>query len=169
MLTFEGSCSRLWPFGVIELPQGTCCLRLANAHGCAAVHTGLCAFQSVRWHSREQYHTTWHREHTLLASSDAHPAEAHPARATHSALSDSSFPSSSETAYRLVRASKDTTRARLPLCSGLAMSRCTSTRVPAGSGRATPAAANAAALVGGVARMRARSSSKLPAAPSVVG
>ena len=24
----------------------------------AAVHAGLCAFQSVRWHSREQYRTT---------------------------------------------------------------------------------------------------------------
>ena len=51
------------------------------------MHTGLCAFQSVRWHSREQYRTTSHRAHTLLASSDAHPAEAHPAFATHSALS----------------------------------------------------------------------------------
>jgi hypothetical protein len=40
-----------------------------------------------------------------------------------------------------VRASNDTTRARLPLCSGLATSRCTSTRVPAGSNCAGPAAA----------------------------
>ncbi len=49
----------------------------------AAVHAGLCAFESVRWHSREQYRTASRREHTLLASSDAHPAAAHPARATH--------------------------------------------------------------------------------------
>ena len=76
------------------------------------MHTGLCAFQSVRWHSREQYRIAWHREHTLLASSDAHPAAAHLAHATHSVLSDSSFPSSSETAlaYRPVRASDDSTR-----------------------------------------------------------
>ena len=57
------------------------------------MHTGLCAFQSARWHSREQYRTAWHREHTLLASSDVQPAAAHPAFATHSAFSDSSFPS----------------------------------------------------------------------------
>ena len=138
-----------------------------TAYGCAAVHTGLCAFQSARWHSREQYRTASHREHTLLASADAHPAAAHPARATHSALSDSSFPSSSETAYRPVRASKDTTRANLPLCSGLATSRCTSTREPAGSGRAAPAAAAAAALVGGVVRMRDRIWSKKLAVLSV--
>jgi len=69
----------------------------------------LCAFQSVRWHSREQYRTAWQREHTLLAFSDAHPAAAQPARATHSAFSDSSFPSSRETAYRPVRASNDST------------------------------------------------------------
>ena len=74
-----------------------------TAHGCAAVHTGLCVLKSVRWHSREKYRTAWHREHTLLASSDAHPAAAQPARATHSALSDSSFPSSSATPYRPVR------------------------------------------------------------------
>ena len=42
----------------------------------------MCAFQSARWHSREQYRTASHRAHTLLASSDAHPAAAHPARAT---------------------------------------------------------------------------------------
>ena len=73
------------------------------------MHTGLCAFQSVRWHSREQYRTAWHREHTLPASSAAHPAAAHPAFATHSAFSDSSFPSSRQTAYRPVRASNDST------------------------------------------------------------
>jgi hypothetical protein len=73
------------------------------------VHTGLCAFQSVRWHSREQYRTARHREHMLLASFDAHPAAAHKAFATHSAFSDSSFPSSRETAYRPVRASNDST------------------------------------------------------------
>jgi hypothetical protein len=49
----------------------------------------------VRWHSREQYRTAWHRAPTLLASSDAHPTAAHPARATHSAFSDSSFPTTS--------------------------------------------------------------------------
>jgi hypothetical protein len=110
-----------------------------TAYGCAAAHTGLCAFESVRWHSREQYRTAWHRPHTLPASSDAHPAAAHPAFATHLALSDSSFPSSSAAAYRPARASNDSTRARLLLCSGLAISRCTSTRVPVGSGRAAPA------------------------------
>ena len=67
---------------------------------CITTHAGLCAFQSVRWHSREQYRTASHRPHTLLASSDAHPTAAQPAFATHSALSDSSFPSSSATAYR---------------------------------------------------------------------
>ena len=48
------------------------------------MHTGLCAFQSVRWHSREQYRTAGarHREHMLLASFDAHPAAAHKAFAT---------------------------------------------------------------------------------------
>ncbi len=84
------------------------------AHGCAAVHTGLCAFRSARWHSREQSRTAWHREHTLLASSDAHPAFA-----THSAFSDSSFSSSRTTAYRPVRASNGTTRrARAQACPG---------------------------------------------------
>ncbi len=83
----------------------------------------MCDFQSARWHSREQYRSVWHCSHTLLASSDAHPGAAHPARATHSALSDSSLPSSSATAYRPVRASNDSTRARLPLNSGLATSR----------------------------------------------
>ena len=105
----------------------------------------------------------------LLASSDVHPAAAHPTRATHSAFSDSSFPSSSATAYRPVRASNDSTLARLPLCSGLATSRYTSTRVPAGSNRIAPAAAGAAALVGGVARMAARTFSKLRAVASVLG
>ena len=77
----------------------------------AAAHSRLWAFQSVRWHSREQYRTAWHREHTLLASSEAHPAAAQPARATHSALSDSSFPSSSATAYRPVRVERQHARA----------------------------------------------------------
>jgi hypothetical protein len=45
----------------------------------------------------------------LLASFDAHPAAVHKAFATHSAFSDSSFPSSRETAYRPVRASNDST------------------------------------------------------------
>ena len=97
-----------------------------DAPGAAAAHTGLCALQSARWHSREQYRTAWHRAHKLLASSDAHPAAENPACATHSALSDSSLPSSSASSYRPVRALNDSTRARLPLCSGLATSRCTS-------------------------------------------
>ena len=50
-----------WP----SFLKGHSCLRLAYAHGCAAVHAGLCAFQSVRWHSREQYRTA---SHTLSSS-----------------------------------------------------------------------------------------------------
>ncbi len=47
----------------------------------------------------------------------AHPAAAHPAFARHSALSDSSLPSSSESAYRPMRASNDSdsTRARFAI------------------------------------------------------
>jgi hypothetical protein len=64
-----------------------------------------------------------------------------------------------------VRASNDSTRARLPLCSGLATSRCTSTRVPAGSGCGVPAAA----MVGALAlRMSARTTFKVCAVCSVV-
>ena len=69
----------------------------------------MTALQSVRWHSREQYRTASHRAHTVLATSDAHPTHA-AVPLTHSALSDSSFPLSSATACRPVRAS--TTRAR---------------------------------------------------------
>jgi hypothetical protein len=103
-----------------------------DAQAAAAVHAALCALQSARWHSREHYRTTWHRAHTLLASSYAHPA-----RATHSGLSDGALPSASAIQYRPLRASKNTTRARLPLCSG---SCCTTRgmRVPAGSWLAAP-------------------------------
>ena len=52
----------------------------------------------------------------------SHPAVAHPVCVRHSALSDSPFPSPSATQHRPLRASKDTTRARSPLCSGLAIS-----------------------------------------------
>ena len=36
----------------------------------------MTAFQSARWHSREQYRTASHRAHTVLATSDAHPTDA---------------------------------------------------------------------------------------------
>jgi hypothetical protein len=122
----------------------------------------LCAFQSLRWHSREQYRTASHRPHMLLASSDAHPAAAHPAFATHSAFSDSSFPSSSATAYRPVRAS-------LAVVLGLGDEPLHEHASAGGqrTRRAGPAAAGAAVLVGGVARMRARTCSKSLAPPSV--
>ena len=108
---------------------------------------------------------SWARAVLIFASPGPGSAIAS-ARTTHSTLSDSSFPSSSATAYRPVRASNDSTRARLPLCSGLATSRCTSTRVPAGSNRA---AADAVALAGGLARMLARALCKLGAVASIVG
>ena len=54
---------------------------------------------------------------------------------THSALSDTAFPPcSSSIVYRPLSASNESTRARIPLNSGLATSFCTITRAPAGSG-----------------------------------
>ncbi len=123
---------------LIHLKANSPCCAVRNycsqcdAQAAAAAHAGLCALQSARWHSRKHYRAAWHREHTLLASSYAHPA-----RATHSGLSDGALPSSSAIQYRPLRASKNTARARLPLCSG---SSCTprTMRVPAGSWSAAP-------------------------------
>ena len=57
-----------------------------------------------------------------------------PPNTTDSALSLSSFPSSSSaTVYRPAGSSKDSTRARLPLYSGLETRPCSATRLPVGS------------------------------------